>query len=126
MRRSVADRDDVTTQRVERDIVRLAPSTNGDVHRGALMQSRQQLHARELTQATLESVAIHGGMLMTRHDDPDARKTERGSVDPDIEIRGPDSLPLSKDGLYVEAPREPMLARKAEAVVTRLRTCLAA
>ena len=65
-------------------------------------------------------------MLMTRHNDPDARKTEWGSVDPDIEIHGPDALPLSNDCLYVEAPRETMLARETEAVVTRLRTCLAA
>jgi hypothetical protein len=65
-------------------------------------------------------------MLMARHNDSDARKTERGSMDPDIEIRGPDTLPLSNDCLYVDSPREAMLARKTEAVVTRLRTCLAA
>ena len=72
---------------------------------------------------------VHGvdrGVLVTRHDDPNARNAKRGSQNPDIEIRGPNSLPLSNDSLYVEAPRQAMLSRKTEAVVTRLRTCLAA
>lgn len=87
---------------------------------------RQQLQANELAKAPLEAVAIDGGVLVTRHDDPDAGNAKRGSEDPDIEMYGPDSLPLSNDGLYVEAPRQPVATRKIEAVVTRLRTCLAA
>jgi hypothetical protein len=124
--RAVADRSDVGAQCVELGRVRLAACTNRNIGCLTRAQRRQQLDARELSQATFESVAIHCGMLVTRHDDPNARNAERGSEEPDIEIRGPDSFPLSNDSLYVEAPRQPMLSRKAEAVVTRLRTCLAA
>ena len=63
---------------------------------------------------------------MSRHDDPDTRRAKRGGDDPDVQVRGPNSLPLSNDGLYVGAPRQPVATRKFEAVVTRLRTCLAA
>ena len=121
-----ANREHVAAQTIELGIVGLAPSADRDVGCGAVAQRRQQLDAGELAQPALQSVAIDRGMLMTRHNDPDTRKAKRGSVDPDIEIRGPDTLPLSNDCLYVSAPRETMLARKTEAVVTRLRTCLAA
>ena len=60
---------------------------------------------------------------MTRNDDPHSRKCERGSEDADVEMHGPNSLPLSNDGLYVGAPRQSVATRKAKAVVTRLRTC---
>jgi hypothetical protein len=63
---------------------------------------------------------------MARHNDPDARKPKRGSEDSDIEVRSPNTLPLSNDALYVGASRQPMLSREPKAVVTRLRTCLAA
>jgi hypothetical protein len=62
-------------------------------------------------------------VLMTRHHNSDPRTAERGSEDPDIEMDGPKSLPLSNDGLYVEAPRQPVATRETKAVVTRLRTC---
>jgi hypothetical protein len=62
-------------------------------------------------------------VLMQGNDDPDAGKTKRGSEDPDVEVRGPNSLPLSNDGLYVGPPRQPVPARIAEAVVMRRRIC---
>jgi hypothetical protein len=126
LRGALTDRDDVNAQRIELGIVGLAPSTNGDVECRTVAEGRQQFRSRELTEPTLQSVAIDCGVMMTRHDDPDARKTKRGSVDPDIEMHGPDSLPLSKDDLYVGPPRETMLPRETIAVLTRLRTCLAA
>jgi hypothetical protein len=38
-------------------------------------------------------------MLVPRDDDSHAGKSERGSEDTSIEMRGPNSLPLSKNGL---------------------------
>jgi hypothetical protein len=119
---------DVLAQRVERGAVRFTPRANGDISRtvtSGRAQGRKQLESRELLQTALESVAVDGGVLMARHDNPNTRNAERGSEDPDIEIRGPNSLPLSNDALNIEAPRQPVATRKTEAVVTRLRTCLA-
>jgi hypothetical protein len=65
-------------------------------------------------------------MLVSRHDDANARNAERGSEDPDIEMYGPNSLPLSNDGLKILRARQPLATREPKAVVTRLRTCLAA
>jgi hypothetical protein len=127
-RRALANRENVPAQRLQLSPVRFAPRPNGNVRRAvgaAGAERRQQLEPSELLQTSLESIAVDGGVLVARHDDPDTRNAERGSEDPDIEIRGPNSLPLSNDGLNVEAPREPMATRKTEAVVTRLRTCLA-
>ena len=66
---------------------------------GRARSDGQQLDAHELAQPALEPVAIDGRVLMTRNDDPHARKFERGSEDADIEMHGPNSLPLSNDGL---------------------------
>jgi hypothetical protein len=38
-------------------------------------------------------------VLVKRHHDPNTRIVERGSEDAHIEVHGPDSLPLSNDGL---------------------------
>jgi hypothetical protein len=81
------------------DRIRLTPSANRDVHCRDPTYRREQLEARELSQAALESVPIDGRVLMTRHDDSDARKSERGSENPHVEVHGPNSLPLSNDGL---------------------------
>jgi hypothetical protein len=50
---------------------------------------------------------------------------ERGSEGSDVEMHGPNSLPLSNDSLQVEAPRQSVATRKSEALIRRLRTCLA-
>jgi len=72
---------------------------------------------------------------MARNDDADARKAKRGSEDSGIEMRRPNSLPLSNDGLNVSAPRQSVAARKTKAAagaagaagaasaVRRLRIC---
>ena len=84
-----------------------------------------KLEAHELAEPSLQPVAVDGAVLVTRNHDPDSRMTKRGSEDADIEIRGPNSLPLSDDILDVGASRQSLPARKAEAAVRRLRTCLA-
>ena len=124
---------------VERGPVRLSARANRDVdptdaHSGRRAKRGQQVKPRQLAKAALEQIPIDCRMLMPGHDDPNTRRrrrlvrgnAERGSVDPDIEMHGPNSLPLSNDGLNVGAPRQPMATRKIGAVVRRLRTCPAA
>jgi hypothetical protein len=62
-------------------------------------------------------------MLVFGHHNANPRSAERGSEDSDIEMHGPNSLPLSNDGLYLGAARQPVVTRKTEVLVTRLRTC---
>jgi hypothetical protein len=90
-----------------------------------LLEHRQQLDADQFAKTALESVSIHRRVSVTRNDDANARMRERGSEGSDIEMHGPNSLPLSNDSLQVEAPRQPMATRKTEILVRRLRTCLA-
>lgn len=93
------DRADVDAKRVEGGAVGIAPGSNRDIHRRAASECRKQLDSHELAKAALEAISIDRGMLVARHDDPDARELKRGSEDPHVEVRGPNSLPLSKDGL---------------------------
>jgi hypothetical protein len=86
-------------------------------------KSREKLESHELAQPALEPVAIDGGVLVARHDDSNARRAKRGSEDADIEMYGPNSLPLSNDSLYLEAPRQLVATRKTKTVVMRLRIC---
>ena len=99
------------------------PRPNRDVEWRSFAERGQQLDAHDLAQPALEPVTIDSGMLMKRHDDSDARRAKRGSEDPDIEMRGPNSLPLSNDGLYVQAPRQFIAPRKFKPVAMRLRIC---
>ena len=114
----------VAAKRVERGSIRFAARSNGDVD-GRRSDDRQKLQTRKLAEAAFEPVTIDCRVLMTRNHDPDARNAKRGSKDPDIEMNGPNSLPLSNDGLNIRTPRQPVPARKVEAVVRRPRTCLA-
>jgi hypothetical protein len=103
--------------------IRLASCANGEIDRWLLAEHGQELESHELAQSPLETIAVDGRVLVTRHHDAHSRKFERGSDDPHIEMYGPDSLPLSNDGLYVGAPRQPAATRKGKSVVMRLRTC---
>jgi hypothetical protein len=89
----------IRPQRVHRCGIRLAARANGNVERIARPECREQVHAHELAQLALERVSIDGRMLVSRHDEPDTRKSERGSEKPRIEVHGPNSLPLSNHGL---------------------------
>ena len=42
------------------------------------------------------------------------RTRERGSGSPDLEVRGPDALPLSRDALQLRTSRNARLPRKPE------------
>ena len=110
-------------QRVDVGSVRVGTRANRDVEHESAAQRGEQLDTHELAQPALEPVAVHCGVSMTRNHDTNSRKCERGSEDAHIEVRGPNSLPLANDGLYVEASRQSISTRKAKTVVTRLRTC---
>ena len=89
----------VYTQRFERRRIRFALRSNDDIERGALAERGKQLGATKLAESPFHSVAVDGGVLMTRHNEPNAWNAERGRVNPDIEMNGPNALPLSNDGL---------------------------
>jgi hypothetical protein len=89
----------IRSQGVRRRCICLAARTNGDVEPGARPECREQVQTHELAQPPLECVAIDRRMLVSRHDNPYAWKSERGSEDSRIEVHGPNSLPLSNHGL---------------------------
>lgn len=80
---------------------------------------REQLEAHELAQAPLEPVSMDSRMLMPRHDDADPRELERGSGGSDVQMHGPNALPLANDGLEIEAPRQAMTTRKSKLAASR-------
>jgi hypothetical protein len=77
---------------------------------------RQQFESDDFAHPSLELVAIHGGMAVSRHDDTDPRRTERGSEIPDVEVPTPNSLPLSNDAFQFAFSRQPKLPREASAI----------
>jgi hypothetical protein len=97
--KSRADRQHVQPESVEGCGVSFSACANRDVDRRLTGKRRKQLRANQLAKTTLEAIAIHGGVVVARDDDADARMNKRGSEDPDVEVPGPDPLPLSNDGL---------------------------
>ena len=112
-RETSCDSAEIGLQRSELGAICVARRAYGHVERGGSCSERwKQLDPHELAKPPFETVSIHGGMLMTRHHDPNARRGKRGSEDPDIEVHGPNSLPLSNDSLNVLAPRQSLPTRK--------------
>jgi len=113
----------VDPERADRSRVCFAPSTNRDIQRGSLTKRREQFQPDQLAQPAFEPVSIDRRLLMSWNHDRNPWKRERGSEDPHVEMRGPNSLPLANDGLDVGTPRQAIATRKSQAGVTRLRTC---
>jgi hypothetical protein len=67
----IGNAGDVAPQRVERDVVRLAPGPNGHVDH-MRSQERQQIATHQLSQAALEPIAVDRGVMVFGHDDPDS------------------------------------------------------
>lgn len=115
--RQLFDRSiDVVGELVEARVVRLGSNAKDQVGREV---RRQESHSAQLTEPALEAVSGNGGMLEAGHDQADARSRsrwtrERGSDDPDLDMRGSDALPLSRDALNLRTPRNPGMSRKAE------------
>lgn len=116
----------VRPERIHRGDIRLPARADRDVERRTRAERREQRQPHELAQPALERIAIDRRVLVSRHDDAHTRKLERGSENPCIEVHGPNSPPLSNDGLNVTAPRQSVAARKTKAAVRRPRTCSAA
>ncbi|HET7189025.1 MAG TPA: hypothetical protein VFI52_12775 [Gemmatimonadaceae bacterium] len=101
---------------VETRVVGLGPNAKDQISREI---GRQETHSAQLSQPALEAVACNRGLLEPGHDQADAcfrsgRTRERGSDDPDLDMRGSDALPLSRDALNLRAPRNSCISRKAE------------
>lgn len=97
-------------------VVGLRPCTHYYIIR---QTARKESQPSQLAQPPLELVARNGGVSVARHDQADARSCagrmrERGSDDPDVEVSGPNALPLSRNALQLGAPRDSCLLRKAE------------
>jgi hypothetical protein len=120
---ATANRQNIGSKRFRSGRVRLVAGTDGDVDGGLNPKRWQKLEPDELAQPSLEPIAIYRGVLVPGHDDADARSAKRGSENPDVEVHGPNSLPLLNDGLYVRTSRESVSTRKSKAVARRLRTC---
>ena len=78
--------------------------------------------ANDFAKPALQSIAIDRRLSMTRHDDANSRKAERGSARPDREVPGSYDFPLLLDASDVCAATDALRPRKAQARVTRLRT----
>jgi hypothetical protein len=119
---ALTDRIDVLAQRRESGAVRFGSCPDHDVRRAG---HRKKAAPYELAQMSFQSIALHGGLLMTRDDESNAGMAKRGREHADVEMRGPDSLPLFDDCLYFASARQPQTARKADATgrVRRRRTC---
>ena len=112
---------DVGRQLLEVCVVRLRFRSYHDIIRKCRWKEPQ---SNQLSYAPLEPVARHGAVSVARHDQSHARARnryarsrrmrERGSDDPDIEMSGPNALPLSRDALQLRTPRDPCMPRKAE------------
>lgn len=115
--------ENVGAQRVEARVVGLAPRADRQVHGRRGPKRRKQLQARQFAQAALQAIAVHCGVLMSRNHETDSGMIERGSDGADVEVDGPDSLPLSNDGLQIGSPRQPIVTRKSKILVMRRRIC---
>ena len=116
------NRVDVHAERVHRDVICVPPSSNRYVDCGTLAKRWKKCDPDKLSQSALEPVSIDGRVLVSRYHDCHAGKGERGSEDPHVEMRSPNSLPLANYGLDVATPRQSVATRKSKAV-RRLRTC---
>ena len=92
--------------------------TNHDIERRKVSQ-----HARSynLAKSSLEPVSLDGRAAKLGHNEPDPRMRQRGSKNPDLEMLGPETLPLCRGSLNISAPRDPLAARESKPV-RRLRT----
>ena len=78
--------------------------------------------ADDLPQPALQSVTIHRRPAVTRYDDADPRKAERGSARPDREVPGSYDFPLLLNTPDVRAATDALRPRIAQARSTRRRT----
>ena len=109
-------------QRVERSLVGIPLRLDYGIEG---LQGSKDLCPHDLPKPALESITRNGGVTVFRNDEPNARMTQRGSEDSDLEMLGPNSLSLSPYLLNVRTLREPMAPREGKPT-RRQRTWLAA
>jgi hypothetical protein len=94
-------------------IVRGRPRPNDQVNR---WQMWQEFESHDFAHTSLQLVAIHGGVTVSRNDHADSRRPKRGSEMTDVEVTTPKSLPLSNDGFQIAFSRQAKLSREAGAI----------
>ena len=112
----------LSSQDVERRGVGLRPGTNDEIDR---REEIQELSADHLTEPALEPISLDTAVLVLRHNKADPGMKQTGSDSPELEMLGPDALPVSCHDAQVRTPREPMASREAQRL-RRRRTSLAA
>jgi hypothetical protein len=96
-RKPPLDRPNIGAERVDLGVIRLMARPNCDIDRRLNAKGGEELDTDHLAESTLQSIAIDCCVLIARYDDPDPRSAERGSEYTDVEMHGPNSLPLLDD-----------------------------
>ena len=88
---------------LEGSLVRIGPNLHHDIDR---YSRRQQMDTSQLAQSPLHEVPRHSRLAEARNYQPNPAPggrafymRERGSRRPDLEVLGPDALPLSRNTL---------------------------
>ena len=115
-RESLKDDADVIAQFVEGGTVRFGARPDEHV---TVAKVLQQFSPDEFAQPSLHRVPRHRGAAELRYDDPHPTRTRKGSVDPDIAVRGPDPLPFTSDLEDLPRAHQPAGARKATSIRCR-------
>ena len=96
----------------ERGIISLRARTNHHVN---CWQTCEQSRAHYLTKPSFKTVSFDDCMFELRHDESYPRMIQKGSRHPDLEVLGPEALPLSCNSRQLGASRQPIAAREAAA-----------
>lgn len=99
--------------------IRAGCRSDDDVHP---VVGLEHILANDLPQPALQPVSIHRRFAVTRHDDANPRKAERGSARPDREVPGSYDFPLLLNTPDVSAATDALRPRIAQARFTRRRT----
>ena len=86
-------------------------------------QRRQHVDSYDLPQPPFQSISLNPGSLVLGNDEPHAWMRNGGSGCPEIEVLGPEALPPSYHSAEFGGPRQPMAARKPDAIRRLRRTC---
>jgi hypothetical protein len=88
----------LASERVERRVVRIPLRLDYDIYGG---QGSQKLNPNDFAQSPLELIPFDGSMPKLRHDEPNPWMTQRGSERSDLQVFGPNTLPLLADPLNI-------------------------
>lgn len=100
----------------KRRLVRGRPGANHNVER---RKKRKDYLPEDLAQASFDSIPIYGVATILGNNDSDSRATKKGSEEPNLEIRGSESLPLLAYRIELSFPREPLGPREASTLRRR-------